>query len=68
MDFFFFFLPCYYVSEAKQCSFPQFAGSPEGSDLPKALEGGGDGAARNLLPPSPRLVDSGREKVRKEKS
>lgn len=32
------------------------------------METGGDGAARNPLPASPRLVDMGREKMSKEKS
>lgn len=60
-----FFLPCYYV---KGSSFLHFAGSQEGSNLSKATDGGSNGAGRNPLSASPRLVDLGREKMRKEKS
>jgi len=60
------FLPCYYVSEAKGNSFPHSTGSQEGSDLPKAVEGSGDGAARNLLPASHRLANLGKSKRREK--
>lgn len=62
----FFVLPCCY--EAKGHSFPFFTGSQKGSDLPEAIEGSGNGAVRNHLLVSPRLVDLGKEKMRKEKA
>lgn len=58
-----FFLPCYCV---KGGSFLHFAGSQEGSDLPKATGGGSNGAGRNPLPASPRLVDSGKYEKREK--